>query len=205
MGEAKYAVVIGSLWVLSLTGSAEAAIISLDPSRTYFHTDSSDTGADAIPIDLGSLGLVSGDLIGLRVVGDFSYCTPGSSCDFDTAVGTTAVFSSSPTLLGRNESHRIPGAIDAGFDHVTGLTFFESEPTDIPQDFFISSFFDVFVEIPVGATHLFLAPIDSYWQDNHDPDGDYGVSISEVPEPSALALLGAGLASFATWRRRKRS
>jgi len=108
-------VAIGSLLLFSLSGPAEATIISLDPSRTYFHTDSTDTGGDAIPIELISLGLVSGDLIRLRVVGDFSYCFPGSFCDSDTGFGTTAVFASSPVLLGRNESHRVPGAIERGF------------------------------------------------------------------------------------------
>jgi hypothetical protein len=85
------------------------------------------------------------------------------------------------------------------------VTYFEGEPTDIPQDFFVSSFFDVFVEIPAGASYLFVAPSDSYWGDNHEDDGgDYGLSIEAVPEPSTLALLGGGVVSLLSRRRRPR-
>jgi PEP-CTERM motif-containing protein len=196
---------VALLFLLSLSGFAEATIIGLDARGTYFHTDSIDTGLDAIPIDLISLGLIGGDLIRLRVAGDFAYCRPGTcSADTDTFTFTTAVFSSSPVLLGRDAPHRVPGAIYAGADVVTGLTLFEQEPTDIPEDFELSSFFDVFVEIPIGATHLFAAPPDSFWGDNTDLDGDYGISITQVPEPSSLWLLGAGLATVAASGRRRR-
>jgi len=192
---------VGMFLTLSLSAPAEATLITLDPTRTFYHTDSTDTGPDSIPIDLASLGLASGDLVRLRMTGDFSYC---GFCGFpEDFFGAGAVFVDDTTLLDRNEPHRVVGAIDAGVDVFTGLTFFEAEATDIPEDFGLFSS-DVLIRIPVGATHLFVAPIDSYFGDNVDFDGDFALSISEVPEPSTLALVSLGFASLMARRRRQR-
>jgi hypothetical protein len=194
------------LAVLAVTARAEAVIISIDPSETFLHTDGVDTGAPSTPIDLGALGFSSGDVIQLRIVGDFQYCPHAAHCGPESHFGSSVVFSSSTTILDRNLLNRVPGAIEAGADVVTGTTFFDGEATDIPQDFFVSSFFAVFVEIPVGATYLFVTPIDSHWADNHEDDGgNYGVSIEAVPEPSTLALVAAGVGAVLSRRRRLRS
>ncbi len=37
--------------------------------------------------------------------------------------------------------------------------------------------------VPKGATHLFLGPLDSLYDDNTDPNGDYSVRITTVPVP----------------------
>ena len=191
----------GVLLSLSLSGPVEATIISLDPTRTFYHTDSTDPGPDSIPIELAGLGLLSGDLIRLRIIGDFSYCFV---CGFpEDFFGAGAVFVDDTTLLDRNESHRVVGAIEAGVDVFSGLTFFEAEATDIPEDFGVFSS-DLFIRIPVGATHLFVAPLDSYFGDNFDVDGDFALSISKVPEPSSLALFGLGLGSLLARRRHRR-
>jgi hypothetical protein len=185
---------IGLLLLLVPAGPAAAAVISLDPSRTFYHTDSIDSGADSIPIDLASLGIVGGDLVALRMRGDFCYYFfPGCTESF---FGAGAVFVNDSTLLDRNQPDRVVGAIDAGEDFVTPLTYFQHDPTDIPEDFYVGSSFDVVVEVPIGATHLFVAPSDSFWGDNRDLDGNFALSISIVPEPSTVALLGVGLLSL---------
>lgn len=198
--------VLWALGLLALSGRAEAIIIPLDPSRTYLHTGPSDMAAGATPIELASLGISGGDVLQLRIVGDFHYCVHVAHCNVDEEhFGSAAVFSSSATLLDRSLLNRVDDAIDAGVDHATQLTWGTLESTDIPEDFYLSSFFDVFVEVPVGATHLFVSPDDSAWSDNHEDDGgDYGLSIA-VPEPSVFALLGGGTLALLARRRRQRS
>jgi hypothetical protein len=207
MKDLPQAFVLGAIGLLALSGGpAEATIIPLDSTLTYLHMRASDTGGDAIPIELAPLGISSGDLLRLRIVGDFHYCVHAAHCNPDEEhFGSVAVFSSGSTLLARSLLNRVSGAIDAGADHVTQLSWGTLEPTDIPEDFYLSSFFDVFIEVPVDAKYLFVSPDDSFFGDNHEDDGgDYGLSI-EVPEPSALALIVAGAGAALAARRRRRS
>ena len=76
-------------------------------------------------------------------------------------------------------------------DFVTAPTYFGGEATDIPEDFLVASAEypggTICVVIPNGATHLFLAAHDSLYEDNSDPDGDFGYE---------LTLLDACVADF---------
>jgi uncharacterized repeat protein (TIGR01451 family) len=102
-------------------------------------------------------------------------------------VGVNAVFSNSDTLLAPNALARVPGAIDAGPDFISAPTAFGNEPTDISQDFILSTT----VQIPVGATHLFLGVVDSYYQDNcgkvivsvESVAADLEITQSVTPDP----------------------
>jgi hypothetical protein len=87
----------------------------------------------------------------------------------------------------------VPDAIDAGDDFVSANTFFGSQPTDIPEDFmFVDS---VVVAVPPGATHLFVAPHDSLYNDNSDPDQDFAVKITKLLPASALRIWGGLLSA----------
>ena len=52
------------------------------------------------------------------------------------------------------------------------------------------------VQVPFGASHLFIAAHDIYYSDNSDPDGDFGVRItqvaSSVPVPETSVMFGFG-------------
>ena len=145
-------------------------MISLNPKATYLHVNS-DAALNAVPIDLAALGYQPGDMVKLSRLGEFdSGPAPKGS------IGLLGVFSSSNVLLPATNLNRVPGAIEAGMDFASACTFFSCQPTDIPQDFAIGapngSFTSVCLTIPAGATHLFVGPHDSFFQDNlpvHNP------------------------------------
>jgi hypothetical protein len=199
--------------VLLLSPEANALMISIDPARTYLFTNDDPwwgggSPAGATPIVLNELGISGGDVIQLERLGDFyngyaGYEGDVSSLDlFDAMIG---VFSNSETLLASNILDRVPGALDAGAGLMTGSTLFGDMTTDIAQDFGIGN---IFLQVPVGATHLFVAAHDIYYSDNSDPDGDFAVRITQVasvPEPSTVSLLALGLGSLVLLRRRFQS
>jgi hypothetical protein len=69
----------------------------------------------------------------------------------------------------------VPDAVDAGVDYVSPQTYLSSLLTDIPEDFQIT---DTRVQIPQGATHLFITASDCFYDDNSDSDSDFAVSIT---------------------------
>ena len=118
----------------------------------------------------------------LRRVGDWVGVTGGP--DTDTAM--VGIFSASDVLLGQNTLNRVQDAIDAGADHVTLPTYPGSDPTDVPEDFFVG---DIGLPVPVGAQYLFVAARDNKYSDNSDPDGDFAVEIG----------LGTGIPALPVW------
>ena len=148
----------------------------IDPRATYLHTCSNpadafyDDGAiEAVPMLLADHGLTPGDRIRIEAIGDYYN-------GLNDRTKGIALFSSSATLLAASEPHRLPDAIEAGEDHVSGPTWgCGQEPMDIPEDFGYEP--DVTVVIPQGATHLFYTVRDSYYEDNTDENGDFGVNI----------------------------
>jgi hypothetical protein len=198
------------LWILTVAVLAvpafgEAITITVDPRQTFLRTDTSDfptvTGGF---LTLPGLGLLPGDEILLERLGDFSH---GTSFP-DTGTTLLGLFSSSNLILSSTSGQfRVPGAIDAGIDVMTGPTFFEGLATDIPQDFFIGV--GTTITIPTGAQALFIGVFDSFYSDNTDPDRDFGVRLTAVPtavpEPGSLFLLGTGGLALARTIRRRRS
>jgi fibronectin type 3 domain-containing protein len=89
-----------------------------------------------------------------------------------------AVFSGSSVLESENQQDRVPDAIAAGPDFPTSLV------PDIPEDFRVNG---NIIEIPEGATHLFLSPHDANFSDNTDPDGDFRIRITFPTAPSGIA------------------
>ena len=186
------------LMTAGLAVNAQAAVIPLDSKETYLRTNTDPGALTAIAIELSSLGLIAGDTIGLTRLGDFD-C--GSPCT-DSNVGMMAVFSATNVVLAGSLAHRVPGAIDAGSDFVTAVTYYGALPTDIPEDFGVTGT-GVNVKIPTGATYLFITARDILYQDNTDPDLDFGVSIEQiavpvpVPEPAMVLLLVPGVVAVA--------
>jgi hypothetical protein len=148
---------------------------SIDPTNTYLRTDDSDDAGDAQAIDLGQLDIPPGDTVRLARMGDYEKQGEGGR-------GMIGVFSGSDTLAASDQRNRVVDAIDAGSDIRTEETFRDGNPTDISEDFQIADPSGanprVTIDVPPGATHLFVSPIDNFFEDNADPDNNYAVRIT---------------------------
>ena len=173
---------------LSAAAAAQSVDLPLGPKDGYLHVHASDSSDPATVLALSTLGAVPGQSLLMAGFGDMDNGPSG-----DTILSLIGLYSSSATLLGPELLHRVPGAIDAGPDFVSAPTFKGAEPTDIPEDFRITGSLQAsaIVEIPAGATHLFIGHHESQWFDNSDPDGDLGCSVTVV---GTWKDLGAGLA-----------
>jgi len=180
------------------SSEAMATTISIDPLRTFLFTNNDPWSgggsvANSVPIVLSDIGINGGDTIQLEMLGDWYDGHAGyigvDVSSMDVVSEMIGVFSSNNTLLSPTVLNRVPGSLDAGLSITSWNTLFGNMSTDIAHDFGITN---TFVQVPVGATHLFVAAHDIYYSDNSDPDGDFAVRItriSAVPEPSTLLLL----------------
>jgi hypothetical protein len=173
---------------LSAAATAQSIDVPLGPKDAYLHVHASDSAAPATVLALSALGAVPGQSLRMAGFGDMDNGPAG-----DTILSLIGLYSSSATLLGPELLQRVPGALDAGPEFVSAPTFTGAQPTDIPEDFRITSSVQpsAIIEIPADATHLFIGHHDSQWFDNSDPDGDLGCSVTVV---GTWKDLGAGLA-----------
>ncbi len=134
------------------------------PARaTYLRVDADPDAADAVPLDLDSLGVLAGDTLSF-------YLTGYAILDPTDATGTRSrdvvgVFSSDNALASGDSLRRVTGAVEAGDDVLTFLTGVNGLETDVPEDFFATR---SSVVVPAGARRLFLAVHDGYYSDNQD-------------------------------------
>lgn len=170
---------------------AQAALsIQVSPRSTYLLTNNDPLAIDSTAISLADYGISPGNLIRVERFGSYDV---GAQPPFfgDVLDGFSAVFSSSSILLGPSLLNRVPGAINAGDDILTRPTTFDSINTDIAEDFGLTNdstlqFIEVFV--PQGASYIFLSARDTYFSNNTDPDNDFRLDISVVPETSSTML-----------------
>lgn len=188
--------------LLAPTLVSAGTFLPLDPKATYLHTHQDLPAAPgALAVNLASLGYAAGDQLLLQVQGDIDNGPGGDSFSF-----TMGLFSSGDVLLGTELLQRVPGALASdGPAFVSSNTFFGNQPTDIAEDFGFDRQQGIVVTVPPGAQYLFLAKSDQLYNDNSDPDHDYGVVIglAPVPEPATWVLLAGGLAALLrrSWRR----
>ena len=160
------------------TPAFDAVTIDIPPTATYLRTNN-DAAGDTAPIALADQPFGPGDRITLERLGEFDNGSPGGTA----GLGMHAVFSESDELLGQSERNRVPGAIDVGPDHVTTPTYYGGRSTSIPEDFLVAnndgSQTSVTVDIPDGATHLFVAAKDNLYEDNSVSGDQFAVRISD--------------------------
>jgi len=153
--------------------------ISINPQATFIRVNN-DAALNTVPVALDAIGLQASDWIILQSMGDFDNGPNG-----DTFTSMMGVFSKDDTLLAGNLMHRVSGAIDAGKDFTSAVTWSGSLPTDVPEDFFIDS---TIIQIPDSAQYIFIATHDGLFYDNSDPDGDWAVRITETVAPNQIPV-----------------
>ncbi|MFN8588141.1 MAG: FlgD immunoglobulin-like domain containing protein [Candidatus Eisenbacteria bacterium] len=161
---------------------AQAVDVAFSVTSTYLHPDRIDSPPSAVAVPLAPLGISPGMVLDMRSVGDWNNGPNG-----DILTPLMVVFSSSNTLLGRNERYRVPGALGVGRNVVTVATCPSNDSLDIPQDFSVDTDTTI-VTVPAGAAYLFVATADCYWVDNSDPDADLRLrltplGLADVPAP----------------------
>ncbi len=167
---------------LGSLGAAQTFTYPLNPRATYLRTNQ-DLPAAPLVLDLAAIGAPTGSWLRVGTTGGFRYVNGGQ----DNGRALCGVFSSDSTLLATNVQQRVPGAIAAGPSFASANTYFGGLPMDVAQDFYCSRngwAENTVVQVPAGATHLFLGVHDSLYNDNADPNGDYAAVVSLVPSPS---------------------
>jgi hypothetical protein len=158
--------------------------VYIDPTATYLLV-TNDAAANATPIDLASLGIFPGDLVGLTSVGSYfwthKYLVPQH--------GMCGVFSSNSILLAPYLRNRVQGAIAAGgTPYVSDNTYHGNIPTDIPQDFSIFTT-NTTLRVPPGAAFLFVSSEDNSFHDDLDNATDpFSVLITRETETIMTAV-----------------
>lgn len=168
---------------LATTAEAQSWTFPLDPRAGYLRTNNDPAAAPPLLLDLGSLGLAAGQWLRIGTVGAYRSVNGGP----DTYRSLVGVFANSTQLLPDTVQQRVVGAIAAGPAVASGPTFYGQLPVDIPQDFDCSRngyATSIEVQVPAGATHLFLGTHESYFTDNVDPNGDFAVVLSVATTPS---------------------
>jgi hypothetical protein len=175
--------VVATAIAASFAPAAAQTTLSLNPKATFLRVNSDPGALNSSAHALAGLGLGPGGWCAIQQVGDWKHI-PGAT---DTARSLLGIFSSSSTLLPATNLNRVPGAIGAGPAYVTANTFFGGVVTDVAADFRASANdpapHSIYLRVPLGAQFVFFAPHDSYYQDNTDPDGDYGVLVTPVVAP----------------------
>jgi hypothetical protein len=177
------------------TTTRGGSTLTLDPTATYLHTNN-DNADNATAYSLATLGFAPGQMVTFTEVGGWNN---GQGTVY---YGLDAVFSASDVLLGSANLNRVQDAIGVdGFQSIVTMpTYYGNQPTDIPQDFYISLNStpggSATLTIPTGAAYIFFSPNDDFFQDNSSPTNPpFGVTIgaASVPEPGSLALALTGV------------
>lgn len=146
---------------------------ALDAKGTYLQLASDPLAASPLVINLVGLGVSGGDLLYLEGFGDLSL--DGASAEQLATIG--AVFSVGSAL---DPLEVLTGGVgelitpDANPPTGSGVV------TDILEDFSVDA---VLLEVPSGASHLFVGISDSHFSDNVDFDGDLRLKVLHLPCP----------------------
>jgi murein DD-endopeptidase MepM/ murein hydrolase activator NlpD len=129
---------------------------------------------------LKTLGIVAGDFLALQASGSFS---AGHDYPNQTGLGACFFAGAVPVLPGNF------GQQDAIY---TPPTWPKQIATDITNDFFVPLDRQIIVRVPATADRLVFSVPDSFFKDNTDPSGAFGVLISK-PNKKSTFLVQTGV------------
>jgi hypothetical protein len=150
----------------------------ISPRATFYRT-ANDPQAETsaffilaeLPFDSLSVPLT------IQVFGDYKRTAAAG----DTEKVLHGVFTKTPTILVATLQRRLPDAVTAPSGLViSGPTYHQSLPTDIPEDFRTSpdASGKYKIMIPASAQWIAVCVPDSYYSDNSDPDDDLWIRFS---------------------------
>jgi hypothetical protein len=138
----------------------------VNPAGSYLSVDIPGGATKPISptsIKISDLGLKTGDSVAFRAQGDYRAGTQFS----DDSTGLSAVF------VDQSGQYLAPQTYRAHFSE----NQYSGEKTDIAQDFELSEDVTESVIVPANTYAILFSVHDSYYSDNTDPDGDFGVTI----------------------------
>jgi hypothetical protein len=150
---------------------------------SYLRAHDVDSPSNPLFIKLADMGIVPGNRVRLTRIGAYSDITQLQDGD---QTRLTGVFSSSNVINGKNNTNRLPGAINAGTD-INTAPYWDcliwplcwQVPTNISQDFRIDP--SVTVQVPTGAQYLVVAPLPSSYTWGDNLGFGFGVTVEVVP------------------------
>jgi hypothetical protein len=137
--------------------------IKVNPAGSYLSDASSGDNIAPTRLNLSDYGVSDGQILVLTARGDYA----AGEGWYDDEDGLVAVFVDS------SGSYLAP---DVYLSAVTSDQW-SGMATDIPEDFRLPGDDFVHVRVPTGASAILFSVEDSFFKDNHDPDGDFGVTI----------------------------
>ena len=132
-------------------------------------------------LTLSDIGLSPGDFIALQCTGTFS---AGVNYPNQTGLGACFFAGSKPVS---------PGSFGQQEPIFTPPTWPNQLSTDIEQDFFVPQNREIIVRVPERASRLAFSVPDSYFDDNSDQSGKFGVLVSK---PNSKLTLLANMAEL---------
>ncbi len=166
----------------SLLKDLGGKFVKVDPAGTYLADLAADAALTPTRLELSSINAQAGNILALTRLGDYQ---PGVGSNFtDTSANLVAVFVDA-------SGNKIAPAVYAKANTSNQNS---GKVTDIAQDFdVVSGATEVIV--PTGAVALLFSVRDIYYQDNSDPDQDFGLMVNVI---SQLVGTDSGDFIFAT-------
>lgn len=153
----------------SLLKDIGGQFVKVDPAGTYLADTPSDAAKAPTRLELSTISAQAGSILAMTRLGDYQ---AGVGANFsDTNANLVAVFVDAA-------GNKIAPAVYARANTSNQST---GKVTDIAQDFdVVSGATEVIV--PTGAVALLFSVRDIYYQDNSDPDQDFGLMVNVIPQ-----------------------